>query len=202
VREDDPQRTQEWTAPPEDVEQGEVAAGATAEDAKAAAAAREAAAQAERSGAVARAAEIKAEVDEAAVRRAEEETAKAEEAVQAAEKKEEKLSRKERKAKERAEQAEAEAEQARRQAEESARLKASTTAKAPKAPKALSGANVTSPGLGADTDPAAAASAASYRAGESEHDAAPGPLDRPEVVAGIVFGSAFLLARILKRLVD
>ena len=61
---------------------------------------------------------------------------------------------------------------------------------------------MTAPGLGSETDPAAAASAASYRGGASAEPAAPGPLDRPEVVAGIVFGSAFLLARILKRLVD
>jgi hypothetical protein len=196
VRDDDPQRTQEWDAPPDE------APGATAAEAESVAAAREAEAQAERTEAAARAAEIKAEVEETAARRAEEEAAKAEQAVAAAEKEEQKLSRKERKAKERAEQAEAEAEQARRQAAEAERLRQETGASAPRRPASLSGANVTAPGVGSDTDPAVAASAASYRAPSPPESAQPGPLERPEVVAGIVFGSAFLLARILKRLVD
>ena len=63
-----------------------------------------------------------------------------------------------------------------------------------------------SPGLGSDTDPAAAAAAAAgaYRPGvpASAEPAEPGPLERPEVVAGIAFAGAFLIARILKRLVD
>ena len=60
------------------------------------------------------------------------------------------------------------------------------------------------PGLGIGTDPAAAAAA---QAGEQREPAAlpaaeEGPLDRPEVVAGIAFAGAFLVARIFKRLVD
>ena len=60
-----------------------------------------------------------------------------------------------------------------------------------------------SPGLGSDTDPAAAAAAAvaPTRAPPAE-PAQPGPLERPEVAAGVAFASAFLIARILKRLVD
>ena len=87
---DDPQRTQEWEPPPEDVD----------------------------AAAEARAAELKAELAETDARRAEEETGKAHEAVQEAQRKEEKVSRKERKAHERAEKARAEAEAARQQAEQ------------------------------------------------------------------------------------
>jgi hypothetical protein len=63
---------------------------------------------------------------------------------------------------------------------------------------------VTSPGLGSETDPAVAASAASggtYRA-PGTASAESSPLDRPEVVAGIAFAGAFLVARVLKRFFD
>ena len=66
----------------------------------------------------------------------------------------------------------------------------------------LSGANVMSPGLGSDTDPAAAAAAAAATRLRPAQPAEPGPLERPEVAAGVAFASAFLIARILKRLVD
>ena len=62
-----------------------------------------------------------------------------------------------------------------------------------------------SPGLGSDTDPAAAAAAASsgdtaaVRAGA---EGEPSTLERPEVQAGIAFVGAFLIARILKRIFD
>lgn len=193
MRDDDPQRTQEWDAPPE------ATPGATAAEAEAAAAAREAHAQAERAAAEARGAELRAEVAETDVRRAEEETAKAHDEVVDAEKHEEKLSRKERKAKERAEKAEAEAARAREQAAAAAKLEAESPA--PRRAPELSGASVTSPGVGSDTDPAVAASAASYRAPEAKASEE-GPLDRPEVVAGLVFAGAFLAARVLKRIFD
>jgi hypothetical protein len=211
VRDDDPQRTQEWDARPDledqpvappgrPAEQAQAAAGATAGEAEAAAAAREAEAQSERAGAEARGAELRQELRETDARRAEEETAKAHESAEAAEKAEEKLSRKERKAKDRAEQAAAEAEQARGHAAEAERLRRET---APAKPTAnLSGANVTSPGLGSDTDPAVAASAASGYTPPVAAPAEPSPLERPEVIAGIAFASSFLIARILKRLVD
>jgi hypothetical protein len=194
VRDDDPQRTQEWEAPPD-----EATPGATAAEAEAAAAAREAHAQAERTAAEARNAELRAELAETDVRRAEEETAKAHDHVVDASKQEEKLSRKERKAKERAEQAETEAARAREQAAASAKLEHDSAA--PRTPPELSGAHVTSPGLGSETDPAVAASAASYRAPETA-GAQAGPLDRPEVVAGLVFAGAFVFARVLKRIFD
>ena len=59
---------------------------------------------------------------------------------------------------------------------------------------------MTAPGLGSETDPAVAASA--HRASEASEAAASGPLDRPEVVAGIAFAGAFVLARVLKRFFD
>jgi hypothetical protein len=128
----------------------------------------------------------------------------AQQGVEAAEQGEHKLSRKERKAKERSQQAEAE--QARRHAAETERLRRETAAPAPQRAATLSGANVTSPGLGSETDPSAAASASvggsTARRPPAAAPAAPGPLERPEVMAGIAFGGAFVLARILKRVVD
>ena len=70
-------------------------------------------------------------------------------------------------------------------------------------PATVSGANVMSPGLGSETDPAVAASAAgAYRPPVAKAPGEEGPLDRPEVVAGLVFAGTFLLTRIIKRLVD
>ncbi|MBE2318137.1 hypothetical protein DVA67_019300 [Solirubrobacter sp. CPCC 204708] len=208
---DDPQRTQEWDAPP-DIEEpgvpaqaGSVSAGSTAKEAEEAAAAREAQAQAERTKAEARGAELRAELRETDARRAEEETAKAQEQAESARREEEKQTRKQRRARQEAERAEAEARRAREQAGNAERLavKGSTPGKEP--PAAVSGASVMSPGLGSETDPAAAASAAgAYRPPVEAPRAGgePGPLDRPEVVAGLVFAGAFLAARIFKRLVD
>ena len=59
-----------------------------------------------------------------------------------------------------------------------------------------------SPGLGSDTDPAAAAAAASSYEPPKAESGEPSAIERPEVQAGIAFASAFLIARILKRLVD
>ena len=211
MSQDDPQRTQEWDAPP-DLEQpgvpaqaGSAAAGSTAAEAEAAAAAREAAAQAERTKAEARGAELRAELRETDARRAEEETAKAHDVTADAEKQEEKLSRKERKAREEAERAQEEARKAREHAGAAARLKVESSTPAKEAPATVSGANVMSPGLGSDTDPAVAASAAggdAYRPPVAKEPGEPGPFDRPEVLAGAVFVGAFLAARIFKRLVD
>lgn len=207
----DPDRTQEWDAP-QDLEQpgvpaqaGSAAAGSTAKEAEEAAAAREAQAQAERAKAEARGAELRAELRETDARRAEEETAKAHDATAAAEKKEEKQSRKERKAHEAAERAEAEARRAREQAGNAERLAIEGSTPGREKPATLSGANVMSPGLGSDTDPAVAASAtgaAAYRAPVPKEPGEEGPLDRPEVLAGLVFAGTFLLTRIIKRLVD
>jgi hypothetical protein len=61
---------------------------------------------------------------------------------------------------------------------------------------------VMSPGVGSDTDPAAAAAAAASSTPPSAEPGEPSALERPEVMAGVAFASAFLIARILKRLVD
>ena len=161
----------------------------------------ESGAQAERAAAEARGAELRQELRETDARRAEEDTAKAHHKTEEAEEAEEQLTRKERKAKERAEQAQAEAQRAREQAANAEKL-AREKAGSAKATANLSGANVMSPGLGSDTDPAAAAAATAAYAAPPAQPGQPGPLERPEVVAGIAFASAFLIARILKRLVD
>jgi hypothetical protein len=146
----------------------------------------------------ARQAELAAELAETDARRAEEEAGRAHDEVEEAERKEEKLSRRQRRAREKAAAAEAAAAEALRQAEEASR---------PAPDPSLSGAHVTSPGLGSQTDPAAAASAASggYAAPVSGNDrtvAAESALDRPEVQAGLAFVGAVLAARILKRIFD
>jgi hypothetical protein len=63
---------------------------------------------------------------------------------------------------------------------------------------------VTQPGVGSETDPAAAAAAAvPPRADHQERlAAAQSALERPEVRVGLAFGGAFLAARILKRIFD
>lgn len=207
----DPDRTQEWDAPPDleppgkPAQAGSAAAGSTAAEAEAAAAAREAEAQAERAKAEARGAELRAELRETDARRAEEETAKAHEEAEAARRQEEKQTRKERRARQEAERAEAEARRAREQAGNAERLKVESSTPAKEAPATVSGANVMSPGLGSDTDPAVAASAAggsAYRAPVEKETGEGSPFDRPEVLAGAVFVGAFLFARIFKRLVD
>jgi hypothetical protein len=148
----------------------------------------------------ARQAELRSELAQTDARRAEEQAGKAQEEVESAEREAEKLSRKERKLAERAERAEQEAALARKRAEE---------AEPPEQEGALSGAQVTQPGLGSQTDPAAAAAAArsQYEAAELQHDherlaAAQGALERPEVRVGLAFAGAFLAARILKRIFD
>jgi membrane protein involved in colicin uptake len=195
VSDDDPQRTEEWS-PRFDEDQP----GATAKDAMDSAAAREAQAQAQRADAEARGAELRQELRDADARRADEETAKAHEETEAAEQAEEKLSRKERKAKEKAERSQEEARKAREQAANAEKLAREKAGAAKPVPN-LSGANVMSPGVGSDTDPAvAAATTSSYEAPKPSGE--PSPFERPEVAAGVAFASAFLIARILKRLVD
>jgi hypothetical protein len=145
----------------------------------------------------ARQAELRAELAETDARRAQEDAGKAHDEVEDAERKEEKLSRKERKLRDRAEAAETEAAEARRRAEEASGRPVDPS---------LSGAHVTSPGLGSDTDPATAASAATggpaAYASSDRVAAAQGALERPEVQVGLAFAGAFLAARILKRIFD
>ena len=137
-------------------------------------------------------------------RRAEEETAKAHEAVEAAEKNEEKLSRKERKAKENAEQAagRGRARRASRPPTPSG-WRARTRAR-PQRTANLSGANVMAPGLGIRHRPGSRRGRGGRRYAPPAAAAGrePSPLERPEVAAGVAFAGAFLVARILKRLVD
>jgi hypothetical protein len=69
----------------------------------------------------------------------------------------------------------------------------------------VSGSNVVSPGIGSSTDPNAAASASGGGASRPAAFAAGGAAtgsDRPEVLIGAAFAGAFVVARILKRLVD
>jgi hypothetical protein len=189
VSDEDPQRTQEWDAEKH-----------LASEAEEIAAAEEAAAQAKRAMAEARAAQERAALAETDARRAEEHTGEAHEDVEKASERQEKLSRKERKAREKAELAAAEAEAAQRKAAAAERLAAEKAA----VPRpSVSGASVMSPGIGSTTDPGAAASASesAYRAPVAPA-AEPGPLERPEVLAGLAFAGAFITARILKRIFD
>ena len=128
----------------------------------------------ERTRSTARGAELRSELAITDARRAEEETAKAHEAVEEATAQERKRAAKEQEAKQRAKAAEEQAERARTQARETA---------PGTAPAASRG---TTAGAVAATPPAASSSA----------------MDRPEVRSGAAFAGAFLLARILKRLVD
>jgi len=55
--------------------------------------------------------------------------------------------------------------------------------------------------VGSDTDPAAAASAASSYTPPAAAPGEQSALERPEVQAGIAFAGAFVIARIFNRLV-
>ena len=163
--------------------------------------------EAERERAEARGAELRSELAATDARRAEEETAEAEQAIRDATERKEKLSRKEQKAHERAEAAEREAERERAEADEAERKRRETAERAPqRPPSSVSGSSVASPGVGSTTDPNAAAAAArdstaqgpaAFAAGGAQSGA-----HRPEVLIGAAFAGAFVLARVLKRLVD
>jgi translation initiation factor IF-2 len=161
----------------------------------------EADAQARRTEAEARAAELREEVAITDERRAEEEKAKAQEAVAEAEKEESKKERKRREAEERQRAAAAEAERAREQA--GAAAEQARTAPAGQRDTAVSGAAVSSPGVGSDPKAAAVAASrvepatAAPRSGEPVEDP-----DKPELYVGAAFVGAFLFARILKRIAE
>ena len=210
VKDEDPQRTQEWdpsfedeqVAPPgTPAEQAEAAAGATAGEATKAAEAREAAAQAERADAEARGAELRKELRETDARRAEEETAKAHKGVEEAE--------------EQGGEALAQGAQGAREGRAGrrggrARPRAGRGRRAPGRQVGAAEADgqplrrqrdVARPGLGHR-------SRGRRRGGVLLHAAAPEPPSSRarssgrRSQAGIAFASAFLIARILKRLVD
>jgi hypothetical protein len=135
----------------------------------------DAAREAEHERAEARGAELRSELAATDARRAEEDTAKAHEASEAAQEEEEKLSRKERKAQEKAEAAQRQADRARAEADEAERRRREQATTS-----SVSGASIASPPSGQ---------------GEAL-------TDRPEVLVGAAFAGAFILARVLKRLVD
>jgi hypothetical protein len=149
----------------------------------------------------ARAAEIRRDVEAAEARRSEEEVATAEQHVTEATKEQEKLSRRARRKREKAEKAAQAAQAAREQADQAA---AEAERRAAESVSSVSGAAVSSPGIGASTPPhvAAAANAPGFQpvgAGPSSET----PLtERPEVLIGAAFAGSFIFARVLKRLVD
>ena len=148
----------------------------------------------------ARAAEIRRDVEAADARRSEEDVATAEQHVTDASKEQEKLSRRARRKREKAEKAALAAQITREQADKAA---AEADRQRAAQPSSVSGAAVTSPGIGADTPPHAAAAASAHwprQAGAA--GGATSVTDRPEVMVGAAFAGAFILARVLKRLVD
>ena len=143
----------------------------------------------------ARAAELREEKAITDERRAEEEQAKAQDAVAAAEKDESEKERERREAEQRKEAAAAEAERARDRAGEVA-------AKPDPVGSPVSGAAVSSPGLGSDPKAAAAAGAGARAAAMRDAlNSAEGP-DKPELYLAAAFVGAFLFARILKRIAE
>ena len=146
----------------------------------------------------ARAAELREEKAITDERRAEEDEAKAQDAVAAAEKEESKKERKRREAEERTQAAAAESERARDRAGEVA-------AKPDPVGSPVSGAAVSSPGLGPDPKAAAAAGAGSHARpapdGAWPGARAEGP-EKPELYLAAAFAGAFLFARILKRIAE
>jgi hypothetical protein len=133
----------------------------------------------------ARAAQTREEVRVADARRAEETTAQAEKAAEAAR-------RAEREARERAQRASEDAERARAEAG----LRPGGT---------VSGASVTAPGVGSTTEPRTVAEATSgSRAAVAANggDAASTTDERPELLVGGAFVGAFLVGRLLKRILD
>ena len=159
---------------------------------------------AEHESAEARGAELQEELAVTDARRAEEETAKKHEAAEQARRDEEKAAEREREAKQRAERLHEESEAARTQAERARETAAESGAST--STSGVGGASISSPGIGSTTDPAAAAAAARDAGARSDGEA--GGLDsmlegqRPEILAGAAFAGAFVLARILKRILD
>lgn len=172
---------------------GAVSAGA--DDPHAATA--EADAQAQRTESHARGVELREEIAITDERRAEEEEAKAQDAVAAAEQEESKKEAKRRAAEERKQAAVAESERAREQA-----ANAATQAQESHG-STVSGAAVSSPGVGIGSDPkAAAVAAAGSRAqpdAQQPSAEVEGP-EKPEIHLAAAFVGAFLFARVLKRI--
>jgi len=130
--------------------------------------------EAERERSEARGAELRSELAATDARRAEEQTAEAEQAIRDATERKEKLSRKEQKAHEQAEQAARIAQREREEAEIAERREREAAAARGETPRAT-GAFAAPPAQGAD---------------------------RPEILIGAAFAGAFVLAQVLRRLVD
>ena len=149
----------------------------------------------------ARGAELREELATTDLRRAEEDEAKAEQAIEEAKQAESKKERKRREAEERRVAAAAEADEARRKADET-RSASEPVDRRP----SVSGAAVTSPGLGGETDPKAAAAASGPRTtrpvGAIAAGAGSGEVEKPELYVAAAFAGAFLFARILKRIAE
>jgi hypothetical protein len=150
----------------------------------------------------ARAAEIRRDVEAADARRSEEEVAAAEHEVEEAIEEQKKLSRRARRKAEKAEKAQQAAQAARAQAdEEAAAARARADEAAARQTSSVSGAAVSSPGIGSETPPHAAA-AASAQWPRPQAGAADSLTERPEVLIGAAFAGAFIFARVLKHIVD
>jgi colicin import membrane protein len=149
----------------------------------------------------ARAAEIRRDVEAAEARRSEEEVATAEQHVTEATKEQEKLSRRARRKREKAEKAAQAAQAAREQADQAA---AEAERRAAETVSSVSGAAVSSPGIGASTPPhaAAAANAPGFQPVGAGPPSETPLTERPEVLIGAAFAGSFIFARVLKRLVD
>ena len=157
----------------------------------------EADAQARRTESHARGVELREEIAITDERRAEEEEGKAQEAVAAAEKEESKKERKRREAEERKQAAAAESERAREQA-----ANAATQAQESRG-STVSGAAVSSPGVGIGSDPKAAAAAAAGSRAQLEPPQTSADVEgppNPERHLAAAFVGAFLFARVLKRI--
>jgi hypothetical protein len=154
----------------------------------------------------ARAAEIRRDVEAAEARQSDEDVAAAAEHVADATKEQEKLSRRARRKHEKAEKAAVAAQAAREQADKAqAAAQAEAERRRAEAVSSVSGASVSSPGIGASTPPhaAAAANAPWPQPGAAAGGSAETPLtERPEVLIGAAFVGSFIFARVLKRLVD
>src|SRR4051794_6249194 len=150
----------------------------------------------------ARAAEIRRDVEAADARRAEEEAAEAEQHITEVQQEREKLSRRARRKREKAQKAALAAQAAREQADAA---QAEAERRRADAVSSVSGASVTSPGIGASTPPhaAAPANAPGSRPALGAGASSETPLtERPEVLIGAAFAGSFILAKVLKRLVD
>jgi hypothetical protein len=96
------------------------------------------------------------------------------------------------------------AQAAREQADQAAQAAAEAARSRAETVSSVSGAAVSSPGIGSSTPPhaAAAANAPGPQPGPAGVSSETPLTERPEVLIGAAFAGSFILARVLKRLVD